>query len=103
VEWFFLGVLLRDIAVLALMALVLRDVLRPDGDVVRTTWPGVDDPAGGVLDNARDRLTLRGRRVVRQGSAESAPQQLDLPRVGGGVAGGLEDDRAVGRPGDLEE
>ncbi len=103
VEWFFLGVLLRDIAVLALMALVVRDVLRPDGDVVRTTWPGVDDPAGGVLDNARDRVTLHGRRVVRQGSAESAPQELDLPRVGGGVAGGLEDDRAVGRPGDLEE
>ena len=32
------------------MALVVRDVLRPDGDVVRTSWPGVDDPAGGVLD-----------------------------------------------------
>jgi uncharacterized membrane protein len=59
VEWFFLGVLLRDIAVLTLMALVIRDVLRPDGDVVRTTWPGVDDPAGGVLDNAPDVVTLR--------------------------------------------
>ena len=47
VEWFFLGVLLRDVAVLVLMALVVRDVLRPDGDVVRTSWPGVDDPAGG--------------------------------------------------------
>ena len=52
VEWFFLGVLLRDVAVLVLMALVVRDVLRPDGDVVRTSWPGVDDPAGGALDHA---------------------------------------------------
>jgi uncharacterized membrane protein len=56
VEWFFLGVLLRDVAVVVLMALVVRDVLRPDGDVVRTSWPGVDDPAGGVLDHARDRI-----------------------------------------------
>ncbi|WP_324275106.1 hypothetical protein [Blastococcus brunescens] len=46
VEWFFFGVLLRDVAVVLLMALVVRDVLRPDADVVRTSWPGVDDPAG---------------------------------------------------------
>jgi len=104
VQWFFLGVLVRDIAVVVLMALVVRDVLRPDGDVVRTTWPGVDDPAGGVLDHAPDRLTLRGWRLVRPGSpAQGAAQQLDLLRVGRGVAGGLEDDRAVGRAGDLEE
>jgi uncharacterized membrane protein len=58
VEWFFLGVTLRDIAVVVLMGLVVRDVLHPDGDVVRTSWPGVDDPAGGVLDGASDRVTL---------------------------------------------
>jgi len=58
-EWFFLGVGLRDLAVLVLMGLVVRDILRPDDDVVRTTWPGVDDPAGGVLDHARDAMTLR--------------------------------------------
>jgi hypothetical protein len=58
VEWFFLAVTLRDIAVVVLMVLVVRDVLYPDGDVVRTTWPGVDDPAGGVLDGAPDRVTL---------------------------------------------
>jgi uncharacterized membrane protein len=65
VEWFFFGVLLRDAAVVVLMALVVRDVLRPDGDVVRTSWPGVDDPAGGPLDHAPDRLALRGRRLIR--------------------------------------
>jgi hypothetical protein len=34
--------------------LVVRDVLRPERDVVRQS--GMDDPAGGVLDGARDRL-----------------------------------------------
>jgi hypothetical protein len=41
------------------MALVVRDVLRPDRDDVRTSWPGVDDPAGGVLDGAVDAVSLR--------------------------------------------
>jgi hypothetical protein len=50
---------LRDAAVLVLMGLVVRDVLRPDGDVVRNTWPGIDDPAGGPLDGADDSVTLR--------------------------------------------
>ena len=59
VRWFFFGVTLRDIAVVVLMGLVVRDVLRPDTDVVRAGWPGVDDPAGGVLDGAEDRVTLR--------------------------------------------
>ncbi|MGY1826763.1 MULTISPECIES: glycosyltransferase family 87 protein [unclassified Blastococcus] len=59
VEWFFLAVTLRDAAVLVLVALVVRDVLHPDRDVVRTSWPGVDDPAGGPLDHAPDRRVLR--------------------------------------------
>jgi hypothetical protein len=33
-------------------ALVVRDVLQPERDVVRRD--GVDDPAGGVLDGAPD-------------------------------------------------
>jgi hypothetical protein len=104
VEWFFLGVILRDVAVLVLMALVVRDVLRPDGDVVRTSWPGVDDPAGGVLDHAPDRVRLRGFRLGREGSAaEGGPKDRDLLGVAGGVAGGLEDDRAVRRPGHLDQ
>jgi uncharacterized membrane protein len=59
VQWFFLAIIVRDLAVLVLMALVVRDVWRPDGDVVRTSWPGTDDPAGGVLDGANDAITLR--------------------------------------------
>jgi uncharacterized membrane protein len=68
VEWFFLGVGLRDVAVLVLMGLVVRDVLRPDDDVVRTSWPGVDDPAGGVLDQAPDRVVVRAMSLRSSGS-----------------------------------
>ncbi len=62
VQWFFLAVGLRDVAVLALVVLVVRDVWDPARDRVRGSWPGTDDPAGGVLDGAPDRLRLRGWR-----------------------------------------
>jgi uncharacterized membrane protein len=64
VEWFFLGVTIRDVAVVVLMGLVVRDILRPDGDIVRISWLGVDDPAGGPLDGARDRITWRPRMLI---------------------------------------
>jgi uncharacterized membrane protein len=62
VEWFYFAVGLRDAAVLVLMALVVRDAWNPDLDRVRRSWPGVDDPAGGVLDHAVDTVRLRGTR-----------------------------------------
>jgi uncharacterized membrane protein len=104
VEWFFLAVGVRDVAVLVLMGVVVRDILRPDGDVVRTAWPGIDDPAGGPLDHAPDRFVLRPRR--RSGpsaSGQRAAQQADLLGVGGGVPGRLQDDGAVRGPGDLDQ
>ena len=39
-QWFYLAVSIRDLAVVVLMALVVRDVLHPDADPVRTSWPG---------------------------------------------------------------
>jgi uncharacterized membrane protein len=52
-QWFTTTVLLRDIAVLILCALVVRQIYRPGDDLVR--WGGrVDDPAGGVFDRAPD-------------------------------------------------
>jgi uncharacterized membrane protein len=52
-QWFTATVLLRDVAVLALCALVVRQIYRPEEDLVR--WGGrVDDPAGGVFDRAAD-------------------------------------------------
>jgi uncharacterized membrane protein len=52
-QWFTATVLLRDIAVVTLCALVIRQIYRPSQDLVR--WGGrVDDPAGGVFDHAPD-------------------------------------------------
>ncbi|MDZ4265019.1 MAG: glycosyltransferase family 87 protein [Mycobacterium sp.] len=45
-------VLLRDVAVVTLCALVIRQIYRPALDLVRRG--GVDDPAGGVFDRAPD-------------------------------------------------
>jgi uncharacterized membrane protein len=54
---YFAVLLSRLTAVGILMALVVRDILDPGYDLVRTA--GDDDPAGGVLDNAPDMVTLR--------------------------------------------
>nr|WP_245906176.1 glycosyltransferase family 87 protein [Mycolicibacterium palauense] len=52
-EWFTTTVLVRDIAVVALCVLVLRQIYRPGTDLVR--WQGrLDDPAGGPFDRAPD-------------------------------------------------
>jgi uncharacterized membrane protein len=52
-QWFTATVLLRDIAVIALCALVIRQIYRPELDLVR--YGGrVDDPSGGVFDWATD-------------------------------------------------
>jgi len=54
---YFTALLARFITVLLLCALVVRDILRPDADLVRAA--GDDDPAGGVLEGAPDRIVLR--------------------------------------------
>jgi uncharacterized membrane protein len=52
-QWFTATVLVRDLAVLVLCALVIRQIYRPQLDLVREHgW--VDDPAGGVFDQAPD-------------------------------------------------
>ena len=56
---YFAALLARFAAVTLLCVLVVRDILRPDTDVVRAG--GEDDPAGGVLADAPDRLVLRLR------------------------------------------
>jgi uncharacterized membrane protein len=47
----------RDLALLWVVGLVVRDVLSPGRDVVRTAGDR-DDPAGGVLDGADDHWSL---------------------------------------------
>ncbi|MCH9641102.1 MAG: glycosyltransferase family 87 protein [Actinomycetia bacterium] len=51
-QWFTATVLLRDIAVITLCGLVIRQIYRPELDLVRRD--GVDDPAGGVFACAPD-------------------------------------------------
>ncbi|WP_019932154.1 glycosyltransferase 87 family protein [Nocardia sp. BMG111209] len=53
-QWFTGTVALRDLAVLGLCALIVREIYRPATDPVRRG--GVDDPAGGILDRAVDPL-----------------------------------------------
>lgn len=47
VEWYLTALLIRDAALIGLMALVVWEIWRPERDVVRRS--GADDPAGGVL------------------------------------------------------
>ena len=55
-QFFTTTVLLRDVAVMVLCALVIRQIYRPKLDLVRKhgPWAPVDDPTGGVFDGARD-------------------------------------------------
>ncbi|BDT89898.1 glycosyltransferase family 87 protein [Nocardia cyriacigeorgica] len=53
-QWFTGTVLLRDIAVIIVCALIVRQIYRPEDDLVRRDF--VDDPVGGPLDHATDPL-----------------------------------------------
>ena len=51
-------------ATLAFAGLVVRDIMRPEHDPVRNSLVE-DDPGGGVLDGAPDRVALRRRSAAR--------------------------------------
>lgn len=53
-SWYFLAVLVRDALLVTYLAFVVREIRHPDKDRVRAD--GLDDPAGGVLDGAPDRV-----------------------------------------------
>jgi hypothetical protein len=74
IEPFLGAVVIRDIAVLVLCALVLREIWRPEHDVIRQT--GDDDPHGGVLDGTPHRLLL-------QASSPSTSARMACARVVG--------------------
>jgi uncharacterized membrane protein len=52
-QWFTVTVVIRDVAVMVLCALVIRQIYRPDLDLVRSRGQ-IDDPSGGVFDRAPD-------------------------------------------------
>ncbi len=68
--WYFAALVARFLAVGLLASFVVRDILRPERDVVRAL--GTDDPAGGVLDRAADQVTLRLPARLRRPRPEGA-------------------------------
>jgi uncharacterized membrane protein len=77
-------VLLRDIAVIGLCALVIRQIYRPEKDLVRFGGE-VDDPAGGVFDGAPDappRWLPDWLRPDRDRMRASTPPESDPELVG---------------------
>ncbi len=83
VQWFLGAALVRDAVVVGLCVLVLREIWRPDRDVVRAGPSGarssdLADPHGGVLDGAPDVVVLRpGRRRAADRSVERSKGRLD--------------------------
>ena len=63
-QWFTGTVVLRDLAVVALCALIVRQIYRPTEDLVRNA--GVDDPVGGVLDGAPDAREFAARHITNK-------------------------------------
>ena len=86
--WLVLVLIVRDALLVALAALIVRDMWQPWRDVVRAD--GTDDPGGGVFDEAPDAVDLRSpayyggsvgssRSPVRRSSAGSRCRRPDRP------------------------
>src|SRR6266487_2159971 len=73
-QWFLLAVLVRDVALVGYCVLVIRDILRPERDIVRAS--GDDDPAGGVLDRAPDREYPAGSWLRPRSASSTSPAPL---------------------------
>jgi uncharacterized membrane protein len=59
IDWFLSFVVIRDIAVVGLCALVIYEIYHPTRDLIRMA--GDDDPVGGFLDGAEDKVVIRRR------------------------------------------
>ncbi|WP_171164704.1 glycosyltransferase family 87 protein [Streptomyces sp. I05A-00742] len=71
-EGYQLAIVLHLLGTLYLCVMVVRDVLRPDRDVIRRD--GSDDPSGGVLDGAPDAFVLGTARGA--GRTEERPEAM---------------------------
>jgi len=81
---YFAALLFRFVTVVVLAVLMVRDILRPDADLVRAA--GDDDPAGGVLDGAADRFALRPGRWRRPAVSGAVPPVSGAAPPGPGAA-----------------
>lgn len=59
-SWFATALVIRNALLIAIAVMIIREILNPSLDVVRRS--GLDDPTGGVFENAPDR-----RRLTRVG------------------------------------
>ena len=73
-QWFTATVLLRDLAVMALMVLVIRQIYRPAEDLVRVS-ARIDDPSGGVFDGAPDAFASWWPQCLRPGLCPAQQHQ----------------------------
>jgi uncharacterized membrane protein len=83
IQPFAAAAVVRDILLIALVVRVIREIVRPELDLVRQA--GDDDPSGGVLEGAADRWTIPSlptlwHRLVGSGRADSEDS--------GGASGG---------------
>ena len=62
--WYFVILVGRLLTLAVLASTVVADILQPGRDQVRASGRN-DDPAGGVLDGAPDRLSVTWRRIIR--------------------------------------
>ena len=74
VGWYFVILAARLLSVGLVAGTIVHDIVRPERDRVRASGLN-DDPAGGVLDGAPDRLVIVWGRDARQ-PAEAAAKQL---------------------------
>lgn len=83
-EWFTAVIVLRAVMVLALCAVVVWQIWHPETDLMRRAVDGsrLDDPAGGILDGAPDRMGAWGSRkepvsALDEGLAPDEGRALD--------------------------
>lgn len=77
--------LVRDALLIVLIVRVIREILRPAGDLVRMA--GDDDPSGGIFENAPDRFLLPSLPVLwrqrkRPAADDTAEPQREAVLVG---------------------
>ncbi|WP_107402063.1 glycosyltransferase family 87 protein [Streptomyces oceani] len=65
-------ILVHLLGTLYLSAVVIRDILLPEHDVVRSS--GADDPAGGPLDGIPDRFVLRRHSSLTASTSSTEPK-----------------------------
>jgi uncharacterized membrane protein len=71
--WLMLFIAIRDVLLLGLGGLIVRDMWHPELDVVRAG--GADDPGGGIFDRARDYFARDGHNLPNH-APPAAPETV---------------------------